>query len=41
VIMGLAAAYDGTTRPMALAVAVFGAAAFLSEMLYFRNVLHG
>jgi len=41
VSMGLAAAYDGTTRPMALAVAVFGAAAFLSEMLYFRNVLHG
>ena len=38
---GLAGAFDGTTRPMALAVAVFGIAAFLAERFYFRKIVHG
>ena len=38
---GLAAAFDGTTRPMAMAVAVFGCAAFLAEKMYFRKAVHG
>jgi len=38
---GLAWAFDGTTRPMALAVAVFGIAAFAAERLYFRKLAHG
>jgi DHA1 family bicyclomycin/chloramphenicol resistance-like MFS transporter len=37
----LAAAFDGTTRPMALAIATFGMAAFLCEKLYFRKIIHG
>ena len=37
----LAAAFDGTTRPMALTIAVFGIAAFLAERLYFRKIVHG
>lgn len=37
----LAAAFDGTTRPMALAIAAFGLLAFLSERLLFRRVSHG
>jgi MFS transporter, DHA1 family, multidrug resistance protein len=37
----LAAAFDGTTRPMALAIAVFGVAAFVSEKLLFRKIVHG
>jgi DHA1 family bicyclomycin/chloramphenicol resistance-like MFS transporter len=38
---GLAAAFDGTTRPMALAIAFFGVAAFLAERRYFRKIAHG
>jgi DHA1 family bicyclomycin/chloramphenicol resistance-like MFS transporter len=38
---GLALAFDGTTRPMALAIAMFGCLAFASEMLYFRKISHG
>jgi DHA1 family bicyclomycin/chloramphenicol resistance-like MFS transporter len=38
---GLAAAFDGTTRPMALAIALFGLFAFLSERLFFRKLSHG
>ena len=38
---GLAGAFDGTTRPMALAVAVFSIAAFLAERFYFRKIVHG
>lgn len=37
----LAAAFDGTTRPMALAIAAFGVAAFASERLLFRKIVHG
>lgn len=37
----LAAAYDGTTRPMALAICAFGTAAFFAERLYFRKIVHG
>ena len=37
----LAAAFDGTTRPMALAIAVFGVLAFLSERFFFRKTIHG
>jgi MFS transporter, DHA1 family, multidrug resistance protein len=37
----LAAAYDGSTRPMALAIGLFGALAFLAERLYFRKLAHG
>jgi DHA1 family bicyclomycin/chloramphenicol resistance-like MFS transporter len=38
---GLAGAFDGTTRPMALAIATFGTAAFLAERLFFRKIVHG
>jgi DHA1 family bicyclomycin/chloramphenicol resistance-like MFS transporter len=37
----LAAAFDGSTRPMALTIALFGGAAFLCERLFFRKALHG
>ena len=37
----LAWAFDGTTRPMALAIAIFGLLAFLSERFFFRNMNHG
>ena len=37
----LGAAFDGTVLPMALAIAVFGAAAFLSERILFRKIAHG
>ncbi len=37
----LAAAFDGTTRPMALTICAFGAAAFFAERLYFRKIVHG
>jgi DHA1 family bicyclomycin/chloramphenicol resistance-like MFS transporter len=37
----LAAAFDGTARPMAFAIASFGLFAFLSERLYFRKMIHG
>ena len=37
----LAGAFDGTTRPMALAIAGFGVAALLAERLYFRKMVHG
>ena len=36
---GLAGAFDGTTRPMAIAIALFGVAAFLAERLYFRKII--
>jgi len=38
---GLAGAYDGTTRPMALAIALFGFLAFLSERYFFNKANHG
>jgi DHA1 family bicyclomycin/chloramphenicol resistance-like MFS transporter len=38
---GLALAFDGKTRPMALAIAMFGCLAFASERLYFRKISHG
>ena len=38
---GLAAAFDGTTRPMALAIALSGLLAFLSERFFFRKIVHG
>jgi len=38
---GLALAFDGTTRPMALAVAIFGVLAFFTERLFFRKTVHG
>jgi DHA1 family bicyclomycin/chloramphenicol resistance-like MFS transporter len=38
---GLALAFDGTTRPMALAIALFGLLAFLSERFFFRKTSHG
>jgi DHA1 family bicyclomycin/chloramphenicol resistance-like MFS transporter len=38
---GLAGAYDGTTRPMALAIAMFGLLAFLSERIFFSKTKHG
>jgi DHA1 family bicyclomycin/chloramphenicol resistance-like MFS transporter len=38
---GLAAAFDGSSRPMALTIALFGIAAFLAERLYFRKIVHG
>jgi len=38
---GLATGFDGTARPMALAVAASGVAAFLAEKLYFRKMIHG
>lgn len=37
----LAGAYDGSTRPMALAIGLSGALAFLAERLYFRRLVHG
>jgi DHA1 family bicyclomycin/chloramphenicol resistance-like MFS transporter len=37
----LAFAYDGTTRPMALAIAAFGFLAFLSERYFFTKINHG
>ncbi len=36
----LGAAYDGSTRPMALGVAFFGVLAFVAERLYFRKIVH-
>jgi len=38
---GLAGAYDGTTRPMALAIAIFGLLALLSERCFFSRTNHG
>ena len=38
---GLAGAFDGTTRPVALAIAVFGVAAYLAERQYFMKSVHG
>jgi DHA1 family bicyclomycin/chloramphenicol resistance-like MFS transporter len=38
---GLAAAFDGSTRPMALAIGLFGLCAFASEKLLFRKAAHG
>jgi DHA1 family bicyclomycin/chloramphenicol resistance-like MFS transporter len=38
---GLAAGFDGTTRPMALAIALFGMLAFLAERFLFRKMVHG
>jgi DHA1 family bicyclomycin/chloramphenicol resistance-like MFS transporter len=37
----LAAAFDGSTRPMALAIAAFGLFAFLAERFFFRKLIHG
>jgi DHA1 family bicyclomycin/chloramphenicol resistance-like MFS transporter len=37
----LAAAFDGSTRPMAVAIALFGAGALLSERFFFRRTAHG
>jgi DHA1 family bicyclomycin/chloramphenicol resistance-like MFS transporter len=37
----LAGAFDGTTRPMALAIAIFGSLAFLSERFFFSKINHG
>jgi DHA1 family bicyclomycin/chloramphenicol resistance-like MFS transporter len=37
----LALAYDGTTHPMALAIAAFGFLAFLSERYFFTKINHG
>jgi DHA1 family bicyclomycin/chloramphenicol resistance-like MFS transporter len=37
----LAAAFDGSVRPMALAIALFGALALVSDRFLFRRVLHG
>ncbi|HUN67811.1 MAG TPA: multidrug effflux MFS transporter [Burkholderiales bacterium] len=36
----LAAAFDGTVRPMAYAIALFGACSFAAERLLFRKVVH-
>lgn len=38
---GLAVAFDGSTRPMALAIGAFGLCAFFAEKLYFRKIVHG
>jgi len=38
---GLAAAFDGSARPMALAIGLFGVCAFVSEKLLFRKMAHG
>ena len=38
---GLAGAFEGTTRPMALTICIFGTAAFFSERLFFRKLVHG
>ena len=37
----LAAAFDGTVRPMAYAIALFGACSFVAERTLFRKVVHG
>ena len=37
----LAAAFDGTTLPMAVAIAVFGLLAFIFEKYFFRKTSHG
>ena len=37
----LAAAFDGSTRPMAFAIAAFGLCAFLAERFFFRKLVHG
>jgi hypothetical protein len=37
----LAAAFDGSTVPMALAIAVFGFLSFLSERFLFSKATHG
>ena len=37
----LAAAFDGSTRPMALAIAVLALLAFLGERLFFSKANHG
>lgn len=37
----LAAVFDGTTRPMALAIAILGLLAFLAEGFLFRKANHG
>jgi DHA1 family bicyclomycin/chloramphenicol resistance-like MFS transporter len=37
----LAAAFDGSTRPMALVIALFGVFVFLSEKMLFRKASHG
>lgn len=37
----LAETFDGTTRPMAVAIALFGLAAYLTERFYFRKFAHG
>ena len=37
----LAAAFDGTTLPMAVAIAVFGLLAFIFEKYFFRKISHG
>jgi len=37
----LAAAFDGSMRPMALAIALFGLLAFIAERFFFRTAGHG
>lgn len=37
----LAAAFDGSMRPMALAIAFFATGSFLAERLYFRKIIPG
>jgi DHA1 family bicyclomycin/chloramphenicol resistance-like MFS transporter len=37
----LAAAFDGTTRPMAVAIGLFGFLAFVAEKFSFRRIRHG
>ena len=38
---GLAAAFDDTTRPMAVAIGLFGLLAFVAEKYSFRTTGHG
>jgi DHA1 family bicyclomycin/chloramphenicol resistance-like MFS transporter len=38
---GLAVAFDGTTQPMAVAIALFSFLAFLAERFFFRKMIHG
>lgn len=38
---GLAAAFDGSARPMALAIGLFGLLSFFSEKFFFRKIVHG
>jgi DHA1 family bicyclomycin/chloramphenicol resistance-like MFS transporter len=38
---GLAAAFDGSTRPMSAAIGLFGLLAFVAEKLLFRKTAHG